>query len=38
MTNKARYRNYRRRQSGSWIEGGTWFLVRSHVSKRNPEF
>ena len=29
---------YRRRQSGSWINRGTWHLVRGHVSEQNPSF
>lgn len=29
---------YRRRQTGSWINNGTWSLVPGHISKWNPEF
>lgn len=29
---------YRRRQSGAWVKGGTWSMVRGHVSARNPSF
>lgn len=29
---------YRRRQSGAWIEGGTWGMVEGHVSRLNPSF
>jgi hypothetical protein len=29
---------YRRRESGSWIKGGTWSLIAGHVSKQNPSF
>lgn len=29
---------FRRRESGAWIEGGTWSMVPGHVSRRNPSF
>jgi len=29
---------YRRRESGAWVQNGTWSLVRGHVSERNPHF
>lgn len=29
---------FRRRESGAWIEGGTWSMVSGHVDKRNPSF
>lgn len=29
---------YRRRESGSWINDGTWSLVRGHISTQNPSF
>lgn len=27
---------FRRGQSGSWIAGGTWSMIRGHESRRNP--
>lgn len=29
---------YRRRNSGTWLEGGTWSMVQGHHDKRNPSF
>jgi len=29
---------YRVRNTGSWRNNGTWFLVSGHINKRNPEF
>lgn len=29
---------YRRRQTGSWINNGTWSLIQGHVDRRNPHF
>uniref|UniRef100_A0AAU7VHH7 Uncharacterized protein n=1 Tax=Dinoroseobacter phage vB_DshS_R26L TaxID=3161158 RepID=A0AAU7VHH7_9CAUD len=29
---------YRRKQSGSWVKGGTWSLVRGHSYTQNPHF
>lgn len=29
---------WRRRQSGAWVNDGTWSLVVGHINKRNPEF
>jgi hypothetical protein len=29
---------YRRRNSGSWLNRGTWSLVQGHISRLNPEF
>jgi hypothetical protein len=28
----------RRKQSGAWVEGGTWSMIRGHHSERNPSF
>lgn len=38
VTTSTGSRFYRRKQSGSWVKGGTWSLVRGHVRKLNPEF
>jgi hypothetical protein len=29
---------FRRKLSGSWVNGGTWSLVSGHISRWNPEF
>ena len=29
---------YRRKESGAWVNAGTWTLVHGHVEKRNPHF
>lgn len=29
---------YRRKESGAWINAGTWTLVHGHVETRNPHF
>lgn len=29
---------FRKRQTGSWVEGGTWSMVPGHRSERNPSF
>lgn len=29
---------FRRRESGTWLHGKTWALVRGHVNERNPHF
>jgi hypothetical protein len=29
---------YRRRETGSWVNNGTWSLVAGHVYKQNPSF
>jgi hypothetical protein len=31
-------RFYRKRETGSWIKGGTWSLVLGHHDLRNPSF
>jgi hypothetical protein len=31
-------RFYRRRETGSWVNGGTWSLVQGHHNERNPHF
>lgn len=29
---------FRKRQTGSWVEGGTWSMVSGHRSELNPSF
>jgi hypothetical protein len=29
---------FRRKQSGSWVKGGTWSMVAGHRNERNPSF
>ena len=29
---------WRRKKSSSWISGGTWSMIKGHVSRMNPEF
>jgi hypothetical protein len=28
----------RRKQTGAWKSGGTWFMVAGHITERNPSF
>ena len=38
ITTTTGHKFYRRRLTGSWINGDTWTLISGHVSKLNPSF